>query len=816
MPDWSLVRTLFDDVIAAPEDDRETLLTQATPDVRREVEDLLRAHEARGKFDALAEQWTPALGDWTSSLTAPPDNLVGIGDRVGAYRLLRPLGQGGMGEVYLATRDDGVFEREVALKLLRAGLVSPEARARFEQERHVLARLDHPGIARLLDGGIAPDGRAYFVMEAVDGESLDAYCETRDLGVADRVRLVTTVAEAVAHAHQRLVVHRDLKPSNILVAEREGAREKGEGGGASSLFPSLSAPSVKLLDFGIARLLENDTSAPATRVLTPEYAAPEQLSGGTISTATDVYGLGVALYELLTGQRPFARDDRPLTEWVEALQHERPPPPSEVASDRLPRGLRRDDLDTICLTALDPDPAQRYASAAALADDLRRWTDGLPIAARPATTRYLVRRFVARHRRVVAGAVLAGLALVLALVGMTVQAQRASAEAIRAQAEARKAEQVGAFLESILAAADPYSADAVRPGVPVETVVRQASRRVDRELAAEPEVRAEVHQTLALAFEGLGLYPEAAPHHRAALALRDSLYAPAPHPDRIETLDRYSVFLRARGQVPAADSLRALSLALRRERFGEGSLQYAESLNLLVGETPMHRRGPHTEALLREALAIAEARAGPESIEAGIGHHTLAVHLGVRGATDEAEMHFRRAESIGQKWLTPDDPLMAVVWQDWAAVRLFAGDIAQAETYVRRARTIREDRFPPSHPSRAEADALYAVVLLERGKPEEAEPLLREAITALEAQAIDSWVLPAMRAGLGAAIAAQGRAEEAGPLLTEGLAEVRQRLTDAHGWTRYLAAHLADLYEAQGREAEARPFRRLANGPLTP
>ena len=394
-PSWDDVRVLFADALAQPPSDRASFLDDACDDpvLRREVEELLAAHDEDGPMDQLRARLTPA----SQALEVP--DASSTGRRVGPYRVIRRLGRGGMGEVFLAERVDGQFERQVALKLLRDGLESSSMRERFLRERQTLARLEHPGIARLIDGGLAEDDRPYFAMEAVEGERIDRYCDTQRYTVAQRLGLFGQVCRAVQHAHQRLVVHRDLKPSNILVTETDGD------------------PTVKLLDFGIARLIEEVEPAghAPTRLLTPEYAAPEQISGGEISTATDVYSLGVVLYELLTGQRPFALANLAPGEVVRTVCETEPPAPSTVVSrvanssgdgvaltpetvgqdrdtepDTLVRHLRG-DLDTICLKALDRDPAQRYASAEAFLDDIQRHLDGLPVRARPASAGYRVR-----------------------------------------------------------------------------------------------------------------------------------------------------------------------------------------------------------------------------------------------------------------------------------------------------------------------------------------------------------------------------------------------------------------------------------------
>ena len=380
---------LFLDALDRPSAERDAFVDDAcrtpmgAPDagLRAEVRALLDAHDRDGALDL------PLV----HRQLADPN----VGQTVGPWRLTERIGEGGMGSVYHAERVDGAYERDVALKLLRPGPDAAGLAGRLRAERQILARLEHPHIARLYDGGVTAAGLPYLALEYIDGRPLTE--ATGELATDDRVRLVQQVCEAVAYAHARLVVHRDLKPSNVLVTESV----TGE-------------PSVRLLDFGIATLVDADGSGLRTvtgaQLLTPAYAAPEQITGGAITTATDVYALGVLLYEVLAGQRPYDLSGRTARE-IEGVVCETPPPlPSEVAPPDRARALRG-DLDTIVMTALAKEPERRYANARALADDLQRQLDRLPIAARPATVGYRLRSFARRYRTAVAAGAVALLAL---------------------------------------------------------------------------------------------------------------------------------------------------------------------------------------------------------------------------------------------------------------------------------------------------------------------------------------------------------------------------------------------------------------------
>ena len=396
---WTRVQELFDAAVERPRGDRRGWLEQACGDDPGLCEEVL---------SLLTEEATDRLGPILAGAAevalAGRDGLEPgsdrIGETIGRWRLEREIGRGGMGVVYQASRDDGEFSHRVAIKIVRDRLSDPESLRRFRTEREILARLNHPNIARLLDGGTTRDGAPYVVMEQVEGVPLDRYCRDRALEVDDRLRLFATLCDAVHEAHRNLIVHRDLKPSNVLVT--------GDG-------------TPKLLDFGIARLLASsdgqgeELTRTGSRVLTPRYASPEQVRGEPVQTASDVYSLGVMLYELLTGRSPYDADDDGPGSLERAICESDPEPPSTAAvKGGVPAGRSRPiarrtlagDLDNIVLMALRKEPVRRYASAAELAEDVRRYLDGMPVIARPSTWSYRTTRFVGRHRVAVTAAVL--------------------------------------------------------------------------------------------------------------------------------------------------------------------------------------------------------------------------------------------------------------------------------------------------------------------------------------------------------------------------------------------------------------------------
>jgi serine/threonine protein kinase len=466
------MRALFEAALAVDPDERSTWLRdecKGDSELHAHVEELLAADRMAGDGNSLDLSLTLATDESVSSSLASKC--------VGHYGIIREIGRGGMGAVYLARRADDVFCKNVALKILRPERSSPDVLRRFRQERDIVARLDHPNIARLLDGGTTDDGWLYSVMEYVDGKRIDAYCDEHRLNITERLRLFCTVCVAVQYAHQNLVVHRDLKPSNILVT--------ADG-------------TVKLLDFGIAKLLEADEQATLTdtgaRLMTPAYASPEQTRGEPINTSSDVYSLGVILYELLTGRLPYRTKGRRLHEIAQAICEQEPLSPSEIVTTCIgetveweqtaapepeqlsevregkPGKLQRrllGELDNIVLMALRKEPGRRYSSAEKLSEDVGRHLSGLPVLAQPDTVRYRTGKFVRRHRAGVLAACLVTFMMSAAVGTTSWQARVARQERARAEQQAveagfqrERAEREAAFAREQLRIAEERTREA--------------------------------------------------------------------------------------------------------------------------------------------------------------------------------------------------------------------------------------------------------------------------------------------------------------------------------------------------------------------
>jgi serine/threonine protein kinase len=616
---WSQVEATFEAVVDRPSVERSELLARlcgGDEELLHEVEGLLAADaEARGFLEP------PPLPEVHSAdLPAPPVT------RVGPYRVLEKVGEGGMSSVFAAVREDEAYEKKVAVKFFRPELESPVLVQRFRVERQILANLDHPYIARLLDGGSTPGEVPYLIMEYVEGRPIDEYCDARKLGVEARLELVRKVCSAVQYAHANLVVHRDVKPSNILV------RSDGE---------------PKLLDFGIAKLL-SPTVAPtrteATRqgayVMTPEYASPEQARGEAVTTAADVYSLGILLYRVLTGALPYDVENRPLPEILRVVCEEEPVRPSvraatltpEAAAARgvTPRALARrlrGDLDTIVLKALRKEPERRYGSVEQLSEDLRRHLAGLPVAARPDTLGYRSAKFVRRNRLGVAMAMLAALAAAAFVATLVVQAVRLRHALARAEAVTR-------FLKETLGSANPYGG--IGRDVTLVEVLRGSVGKIDTSLGGEPETSATVRETLGVTFRDLARYGEAQPLLEQALATRRRILGP-DHPAVAESLMDLGELLSQTSGLKRAEELLREAVAVERRAFGNESLEAADALSGLGGVLRKQGDYGQAETVLREALAIRQRRLPGDDAKVAQSLRTLGAVLHDRGDYKAAE-----------------------------------------------------------------------------------------------------------------------------------------------------------------------------------
>lgn len=765
MPDdrWSRAKQILSDLLDADPADRDAWLKDQCDDaaLRAEVESLLEAYEHGPlSVDAEAADWMGEAGpgsDASRSGLGPDPPLAGTS--LGKYRLLDEIGIGGMSVVYRAERTDADVEQVVAVKLLQRRLYAENAEQRFRAERQVLASLDHPNIAQFLDGGVTEGGRPYLVMEHVDGTPITEYAEAYDLDLEARLDLLAQVMEAVQAAHRRLVVHRDLKPSNVLVTETE------------------PGPQVKLLDFGIAKLL--DDSLPVTRpqtrtgrpLLTPSYAAPEQVSEGEVTTATDVYQLGVLAYELLSGARPFDLEGKSLTEIERLVTESEPLPASErtteqgVAPDQL-----RGDLDVILEKTLRTEPARRYASVEALNADLQRYRDGAPVDARPATLGYRTKKFVQRNTLGIG--VATAFLIVVAVAGTMLVQQRN-----RAQREAQKAERVSSFLTTLFGAAMP--AEAQGDTVTARELMREGRERLGT-LKDQPAVQAQMMYVLGRTHRQLALYDEAERLLRRSLERRRAVYGD-PHPEVAQSLNELALFLRDQGEYAAADSLLQEVVETRRQLHGA---QHPSVAAALMDRTfVLRQRGRYeaAERSIRRAVTIQRAHHGAPSAELAEGLYNLAAVLRDQGQYAESESVQRQSLSMIRRLADGPHPGVAVNLNNLALLLKEQGKYAAADSVYRQALAAQKALYRPSHPEVITALSNLVEVKFGRNQLAEADSLCRHVLALRrERDAADHPLYATDLEMLGDIRRAQGRFEEADSLYRAALDIFRSAYEGKH------------------------------------
>ncbi|GAB5537074.1 MAG: hypothetical protein Rubg2KO_33230 [Rubricoccaceae bacterium] len=785
---WTAVRRLLDEGRNIPPSERSDWLqsTCDDADLRHEVDSLLAAEDelaASGFLDEpAAEHSAPFLADTPDAYT---------GRRIGPWRLGERLGEGGMGVVYRAERDDGLYDQTVALKLIGRGVAPDALVRRFEQERSVLARLNHPHIARLIDGGVSDDGQPYFAMELVEGKPLTHDVRQRDLGLRERLSLFTNVCDAVAHAHRHLVVHRDLKPSNILVTEDDAGRA-----------------TVKLLDFGIAKLLDEDGTSDLTRtghLMTPEYAAPEQIrrDEAGITTAADVYALGVILYELLTDQRPYEIGrDLPPSAVERTICDTAVVAPSSVAPATQRRRLRG-DLDTIVETAMRKEPTARYASASALADDLRRHLEGLPIAARPATVGYRVGSFVRRHPVGVSATALIAAALVLGLAGTTWQARVAAQERDRARTEAETSERIAGFLGNLFDLSNPLSTAAVRGDtLTARTLLARGAERVERELADEPAIQGTLLERLGLVYTNLSLFEEADSLLTHALAIRRSALGP-DHPDVASSLGALGRHWHMRGEYARAEGHLRDALEIRLTALGPDHRDTAESQHFLaVTLTYQEKDQGESEALLQSALAT-RRQLGPPLHAAATLNSLGNLYMDTERFAEAEDAH-GEALALRREHLDADHPSIAVSLNNLALTLTNQDRYADAEPIYREALDRLQNELGTQHMYVAIAHNNLGDVLQKDGRPEEAEPLFREAVALMQALHPNGHPATSLfESKWAGTLAESGRYAEAEPVLLRAHAEIMDGFGAEHSFVGLSRERIAAMYDAWGRTEDA-------------
>lgn len=836
---WQRVEPLLDELLDLdPPAQRQALAAIDDAEVREWVGRML---EADRLDQVLLDQPLERVAADFVDVDEPEEAEQPLPERVGHFRVLRELGEGGMAVVYLAERADGDFQQTVALKLLAPARHTAHWRERFLQERQILATLNHANIAQLVDGGITDDGRPYFALEYVDGDPITSYCDAHRMALRDRLTLMLAVCAALSYAHRNLVIHRDLKPSNILVDDN-------------------GIP--KLLDFGIAKLLgDEDVTLTATghRALTPGYAAPEQFTGDAATTATDVYALGVLLYELLIGRRPFTATTQSALEIERKVLSEEPPAFRKLTSGLTPaereeiataRGrtwprLLRDvssDLETIVFAALRKDPDRRYATVQALADDIQRYLEGQPVKAQADSGWYRARKFVGRHR---VGVVLSGIAI-LGLITSTAfavyQADQAERAAATARLEAARAKETRDFLVSLFEYASPDRSLGER--LTARRLLDLGAKRVDDELAAQPGLRGDILQILAVVYRQLGLYEDAQSLAERSTALAES------SAQSVQASLTLATILRQRGQYEEAeqqlaeaerrieasqdDAHRSELLAERGELLREQA-DFAAAIEALQGALELHRsRGVSGEVLARDyyrlgtvtfssgdanaALNLLE-QAASELENADLTRSTLyatidhdrGVMLLQQGDLDGAEAALLRARAARERLLDDQHPDVALTLKELAIIARRRNQPQKAEALLRQALAINEQMLGESHPETAITLNSLAVLYQSTGDAAQALQFARRAVAGAEAAyGADHPTIAVMNFNIGSLLRVLERADEAMPYLDTGLAIVERALGAEHMLTGVGMNAKAGVYHDTGQLDESETTYRTA------
>lgn len=806
---WERVKNLLHQAMELPVPQRASFLDEACSSdnaLRAEVESLLQASDdVRSEFlQSAAAQPPDNSDDLNPSVSLEPGRI--FSER---FQLVRKLGEGGMGQVWLCEQISPV-RRQVALKLIKAGMYDDAVVQRFRSERQSLAIMDHPAIAKVFEAGTTPQGQPYFVMEYVPGLPITEYCDQKKLTIPQRLELFIQTCDGVQHAHQKAIIHRDLKPANILVVEVDGK------------------PTPRIIDFGLAKtagpLIDGQSlfTRPGLFVGTPAYMSPEQAdpTSQDIDTRTDVYSLGVILYVLLAGSLPFEAKDKPkppVHELLRKLREEDPPTPSDKASaDREslaaaaaarssdPAELLsslKGDLDWITIKALEKDRARRYGAPSELAGDIRRYLSHQPVHARPASAAYRLKKYVRRHR--VAVGIAAALVLLLAAfsVVQAVQLHRITLERDRANRERDRAARITDFMTGMFKVSDP--SEARGNSVTAREILDKASTEMESGLARDPEVQTQLMQVMARTYANLGLYPHAHQIAQRALDVRLSTLGPND-PASLASMTQLGDILEREGRYADAEKLERQALAGERRNPGpedpltldamdhlavvlvdEGVYDEAESLDREVLDVRSRRRDPEDSQTLRamnnlgtalggegrypeaekedrQLLDVARRILGPDHPQTLGAMGNLAVAVERQNRFSEAEQLFREVLATSQRVMGPEHPDTIVAMATLAEDLTNENRLAEADKLYHDALTISSRTLGPDHPDTLVYQASFADLIIKEGRYSEAEKLERATLaTQLRVQGPDSPDVLASQANLARTLNKEGRYTDA-------------------------------------------------------
>jgi serine/threonine protein kinase/Tfp pilus assembly protein PilF len=845
---WEKLQVIFETALGKLPEERDTFLKEACGTDVELYRELISLLAEDSNTHELLKGPVPDLLNLTESILQE--------DRqVGRYRIIRRLGTGGMGAVFLAERADGQFDQKVALKIIKPGMDSQEILKRFRHERQILAHLKHPSIAGLLDGGVTDRDLPYFTLEYVEGKPIDQYCDEKTLSIVERLKLFTKVCDAVQYAHGNLVIHRDLKPGNIMVT---------------------SDGQVKLLDFGIATLLSGDDNPEFTllteesrMVLTPEYASPEQVRGFPVSTLSDVYSLGIVLYELLCGQRPYQVKTRAPAEIEKIVGESEIRGPStrisiknnsfenfenlqtisekrQTAPERLRRRLAG-DLDNICLKALQKDTKYRYSSVELLQQDIQRHLAGLPISARPHTTRYKLQKFIKRHKSGVWISIIMAVIFGFLVLFYTVRLAR---ERDLANLEARKVARIADFMTGIFEISQPEKSRGET--VTARELLDRGANRIDQDLKDQPEVKAMMLDVVGDVYASLGLYERASDQLKKSLAIKKLVYG-TKHEEVANTLNKLgSVFIYQRKD-SLANAMLHRALSMQRELLGNSSpaledtynnlgwlynetgdldsaeIYYSKSMELYQKDPKanrksftilennlallLHEKGIYQQAedLYHKALSNQIQLLGPDHPETATTRYNLSQLLWDVGRYEESERLAREVLAMDRKLLGNHHPDVAYSLTNLAKMLFSRGEYDSSEVMFREALSIRQESLGPNHPEVIFNLNELGNLDFMKEKYSEAEKLHRKALElSLQTWGTNHTEVARSYRLLGRALHARGKDQEAELCLKRSLEINRAALGDEHPYTAYAMMDIGSFLLDTGELQEARKFYQKA------
>ncbi|WP_445665695.1 tetratricopeptide repeat protein [Fodinibius sp. AD559] len=725
---WKKINNIVDTALDLSGKERQTYIQEeckGNEQLKQQVTGLIASIEQSDTENFLEdfEDYPRHLAREISEQQSHKNTSSLIGTTIGSYKLIELIGHGGMGSVFLAERADKAYTQKVALKLMRRGMDTPSNIARFKRERQILANLNHPNIARLLDGGITNEGLPYLVMEFVEGKPLLEYCDQHRLDINERLKLFRSVCEAVQHAHNNAVIHRDLKPSNIMVTP-DGA--------------------VKVLDFGIAKLLEPEDpgtklfeTQTGARILTLGYAAPEQVENQAITTKTDIYTLGILLYELFTGVHPFDMGEKDFTEIEDLIRHKLPSKPSAKFQDLDPvkqrenarlRNISGDnlintlqgDLDAIILKTLRKEPEARYESVTQLLEDLDRREQNHPIIARRDTFRYKTSKFLRRYKTPLSTAV--GILLIIAGIVIYYSWQITEERNI-AQTEAEKAEQVTAFLTDLIESNYPENAQG--DTITVREFLNQGYDRVQK-LDQSPEIKANVMQVMAHTYRSLGEIDKAAPLMQQVVEIHDTLSIPPA--EKAEAYNVQGLILRDEGDFKKAEKAMERAVALFQKAGESDTEEYSKLLADLAYVKRINANYDEALSMIEDAIDIKKSFYDSTHMQLAEPYYILASILRKKYNYQQAKRYQIKSLDILQTNIDGPHPGKANNLNNLAIIYKEQDSLNKAATHYQKSLAMSEKLYGESHPDIATISSNFSNVLLQQGKIDSAKKMMEQAL----------------------------------------------------------------------------------------